>query len=280
MSNKNLIYLIVVFLVLNIFSWGIIFERLILKEKVAFLNVGQADSEIIITKAGNILIDAGSKRVVQEIQNVLPFFEKTIDIFILSHPDRDHFLGIFDILNRYKIRLVVLKDLKDTNTLFQEFLKLVKQKKILVILPLKALKISYEGNNNLLVFSTNNLKQKSTSQSSLIALYSFEGFHFLFTGDIDQYLENQLKPILKNLVSKIEVLKVAHHGSKSSSSKEFLNFIKPRFAVIETGINNYGHPHQEAIERLKEAGATIFRTDLDGSVVFTIKGNNLIYSLK
>lgn len=280
MINKNFIYFIIILFVLNLFSWGMIFERLAFQEKVAFLNVGQADSEIIINQAGNILIDAGSKKAVQELQNILPFFEKTIDIFVLSHPDRDHFSGIFDILNRYRIRLVVLKDVEETDTLFQEFLKLLKQKKILVILPKQAIKISWQGNDNLLVFSTNNLKQKSTSQNSLISLYSFQGFHFLFTGDIDQYLENQLIDLLKPIVSKIDVLKVAHHGSKNSSAKEFLDFLKPIFAVIETGVNSYGHPHKEALERLKEAGATIFRTDLDGSVIFTVKDNNLIYSLK
>jgi len=87
-------------------------------------------------------------------------------------------------------------------------------------------------------------------------------------------------PILTNLKTKVEVLKVNHHGSKNSSSLKFLESLKPKFAVIETGQNSYGHPNQEVLDRLKEVGAIIFRTDLDGSIIFTLDGNNLIYYSK
>lgn len=102
---KPILYFLIV---LNILSWSLILQRVYFKDKVAFLNVGQADSEIILNKAGNILIDAGSKKATKEIENLLPFFDKTIDVFVLSHPDRDHFLGLFGILDNFKIRLTVL----------------------------------------------------------------------------------------------------------------------------------------------------------------------------
>lgn len=278
--EKKFLYCFISLIILNLFCWGIILNYLSFEEKVTFLDIGQADSELIVNKAGNILIDAGSKRALKEIENNLPFFEKTIDVFILSHPDRDHFLGIFDILNHYKVRLVILNDFTKQDSLYQQFLKELKSRKILVIKGENPLRISWFKNDSILVFSTNKLKQKSTSQNSLISLYNFQNFHFLFTGDIDQFLEKQLIAILKPIVEKIEVLKVSHHGSKNSSNQEFLDFIKPLFAVIETGENSYGHPHLEAINRLKESGAQILRTDLDGSIIFTVKDNNLIYSSK
>jgi len=279
-KSKKLFYLFLGLLLLNLVLWSIIIERVFFKEKIVFLDIGQGDSEIIINKGGNILIDAGSKKVVEKIEKELPLFEKTIDIFILSHPDRDHFLGIFDILERYKIRAIILKDLSKSDSLYHQFLEEIKKRKILVLVPKESLKIHWLKKDNVLVFSTEKLKQKSTSQHSLIALYQFKNFNILFTGDIDQYLEKQLIPILQKIVKKIDILKVAHHGSKNSSSKEFLEAFKPLYAVIETGFNNYGHPHQEAIDRLKGVGSFIFRTDLDGSIVFLEKNNQLIYFLK
>ena len=279
-KSKKLFYLFLGLLLLNLILWSIIIERVFFKEKIVFLDIGQGDSEIIINKGGNILIDAGSKKVVEKIEKELPLFEKTIDIFILSHPDRDHFLGIFDVLERYKIRAIILKDLSKSDSLYHQFLEEIKKRKILVLVPKESLKIHWLKKDNVLVFSTEKLKQKSTSQHSLIALYQFKNFNILFTGDIDQYLEKQLIPILQKIVKKIDILKVAHHGSKNSSSKEFLEAFKPLYAVIETGFNNYGHPHQEAIDRLKEVGSFIFRTDLDGSIVFLEKNNQLIYFLK
>lgn len=279
-SSNKIIYFLIALIILNIFCWGIILEYALFPEKVSFLNVGQADSELIITKGGNILIDAGSKRTLKELQNNLPFFEKIIDVFILSHPDRDHFLGIFDVLNNYKVRLVILNDFQKQDSLYQQFLQELKLRKILTIVSKKPIKIQWGNKDSMIVFSTEKLKQKTTSQNSLISLYSFKGFNFLFTGDIDQSLERQLISVLQPLISKIDVLKVSHHGSKNSSAREFLEFIKPLFAVIETGENSYGHPHEETINRLKEVGATILRTDLDGSVIFKVKDNNLIYSLK
>lgn len=279
-KSKKLFYLFLGLLLLNLVLWSIIIERVFFKEKIVFLDIGQGDSEIIINKGGNILIDAGSKKVVEKIEKELPLFEKTIDIFILSHPDRDHFLGIFDVLERYKIRAIILKDLSKSDSLYHQFLEEIKKRKILVLVPKESLKIHWLKKDNVLVFSTEKLKKKSTSQHSLIALYQFKNFNILFTGDIDQYLEKQLIPILQKIVKKIDILKVAHHGSKNSSSKEFLEAFKPLYAVIETGFNNYGHPHQEAIDRLKEVGSFIFRTDLDGSIVFLEKNNQLIYFLK
>ncbi len=279
-KHKKTFYFLVFLVILNCFCWGIIFERLHFKEKVAFLDVGQGDSEIIISSAANILIDAGSKKVLTELSQILPFSDKTIDIFILSHPDKDHFLGIFDILNHYKVKTVILEDISETQTLFLQFLEELKERKIPVILANKPLKIYWQEANKISVFSTKSLKHKSSSQDSLVTMYNFYQNGFLFTGDIDQYVENQLVPILTNLKTKVEVLKVSHHGSKYSSSLEFLKSLKPKFAVIETGQNSYGHPHQEVLERLKEVGAVILRTDLNGSVIFTLNGENLIYYSK
>lgn len=156
----------------------------------------------------------------------------------------------------------------------------IKNRNIKTIVLKTPIKISLGRKENLFVFTTESLKQKSQSQNSLVLLYNFKNFKFLFTGDIDQYLENQLIPVLKSLASKIDVLKVAHHGSKYSSGKLFLANINPTFSVIETGDNSYGHPHQETLDRLKEIGSKVLRTDLDGTVIFLIKNNELIYNLK
>lgn len=279
---KKLFPLLFVLILLNAFCYFVILNQLFLKEKVAFLDVGEADSELIVSKAGNILIDAGSKKVLNEIQETLPIFDKTIDCFILSHPDRDHFLGIFDVLNYYKVKAVILMDIKKEDSLFEEFIKELKAKNILVITPNEffPIKIKLNDNNSLTVFSTKIFKAKSTSQHSLISLYQFNNSNFLFTGDIDSFLEFQLIPVLEKINKKIDVLKVSHHGSKYSTGEKFLDFIKPKYAVIETGKNNYGHPHPEVIERLKKIEALVFRTDINGKIVFLFKNNDLIYLLK
>lgn len=273
--KKPFKYLLIILITANIFTYWIIFDFLCMpKGEVSFLSVGQGDAELIQILAGNILIDAGSDtKILSELDKLLPFYDRTIDLFILSHPNKDHFNGLFDILERYKVRAVMLNNLSYSNSLFQKLLQELDKRGILIIKGIIGTKVSWGNQDNLLFLYPDTMvssKQDPNKFSSVIMLFLGQNC-FLFTGDIGFTQEKKILPLLSCSNDNSRILKVPHHGSRYSSSVSFLEEFKPQIAIIEVGENSYGHPHPDTLERLKNIGAQIFRTDLDGTIRFKIK---------
>lgn len=273
--KKFLLYLLLFLISANIFAYWIIFDFLFMpKGKVSFLSVGQGDAQLIQIPAGNILIDAGpDAKILSELDKLLPFYDRTIDLFILSHPNKDHFSGLFDILERYKVRVVMLNNLTYPDSLFQKLLQELDKKEILVVKGITGANVSWKNQDNLLVLYPDimtSFRQDPNKFSSVNMLFLGQNC-FLFTGDISSPQEKKILPLLSCPDDNYRVLKVPHHGSRYSSSMQFLERFKPQVAIIEVGENSYGHPHPDTLERLKNIGAQIFRTDLDGTIRFIIK---------
>ena len=273
--SKPFKYLLIILIIANIFTYWIIFDFLCMpKGEVSFLSVGQGDAQLIQISGGNILIDAGpGAKVLSELDKLLPFYDRTIDLFILSHPNKDHFNGLFDILERYKVRAVMLNNLSYSNSLFQKLLQELDKKEVLIIKGIAGTNVSWENQDNLLVLYPNTMvssKQDPNKFSSVDMLFLGQNC-FLFTGDIGSAQEKKILPLLFCPDDNSRILKVPHHGSRYSSSARFLERFKPQIAVIEVGENSYGHPHPDTLERLKNIGAQIFRVDLDGTIRFKIK---------
>lgn len=238
---------------------------------IYFLNVGQGDSILIRSPSGeNIIVDGGpAQNVLSELNEVLPFFDNTIDHAILTHPDRDHIEGLIYILKKYPVKHVIFAAVNRQDYFFDTFLREIQKRRISVtiadensdILLQDGLLIDILFPFSQIVGGANN----DQNNLSVAAKISYGEIDVLLTGDMETLEENALMRHGLNLES--EILKVAHHGSASSSTKDFLKAVKPEYSVISAGENNtYGHPHKPVLKRLQNIGSKILRTDRNGRV--------------
>ncbi len=272
--------LIIVFLcVINFFSWQTLFYFKDDNLKVVFFDVGQGDAIFIRTpQKHHILIDGGPGNVVLEkLSRELPFFYNSIDLLILTHPHEDHVSGLIEVLDRYNVKDIVCTGVLGESTISKKWNDLINKKGyrearagqkifandfyITTLYPVESIKEE---------------KVKDLNAVSVISLFNFKGkYKFLFTGDAYSAQEKELLSYCEeanncdNLA--VDVLKVGHHGSKTSTSEAFLEKVMPKIAVIMVGADNrYGHPHHEVIERLEDFNINVMRTDRDGDVVFNL----------
>lgn len=260
-------YLIFALFLATVLVWISIYQRPDNKLHLIFCNVGQGDAILVIQGSFQALIDGGpNRRVLDCLSGHLPFWDRTIELAILTHPEADHFTGLIDVTDRYNIKEFVSNGLVVERTGFREFQKVVVKEGALVHTARSGEKIRV----GLLDFSVLNPITTSVdiNETSLVFKLSFGDFDALLTGDISQKIENQL------IIGPVEILKVAHHGSKYSSSEEFLAKVSPALAIISVGKNSFGHPTKEVLDRLSQIGAKIMRTDQNGEIEIVSDGKN------
>ncbi|MCX6724156.1 MAG: ComEC/Rec2 family competence protein [Candidatus Staskawiczbacteria bacterium] len=296
MQKKYIVGFALFLFFLNILCWQEVFvlsgPRYL---QVDFFDVGQGDSAFIRTPEGhNILIDGGpDQSVLARLNTVLPFWDKSLDLVILTHPEKDHMQGLLDVLQRYQVDYflwtgVIKNDAE--NKKLADILKRLEsstQNSMLAALSPEKIKVitAVAGQEikagNVLIDTLYPLEDvsgkelKNTSNDTCVVSRLIYGkISFLFTGDISSTAEKDLVSDGFNLQS--DVLKVAHHGSKYSTSDIFLAAVEPKMAVISVGAKNtYGHPTPETLQRLEKFGIKIFRTDKDGDVNFISDGKNI-----
>ena len=226
----------------------------------------------------------------EKLAKYLPFGKRQIDLMILSHPHSDHLNGLIEVLKRYTVKEVWLTGVVHTSSGYLEFLNLIKNKKI----PVKNIfacdenmvagcsqEIILENNVRFeVLWPRKNLTAERVddlNNTSLVLKLIYQNSSWLLPGDLDSAAENEL---VKNNPEdlKVDVLKVAHHGSSSATSEEFLQLVSPTDAVISVGADNdYGHPSPRIINRLKRAGVNIWRTDELGDIITV--GNGAIIKM-
>ena len=248
--------------------------------KVYFIDVGQGDSTLIITPQGKtILIDGGGSENYDVGKNILlPYLldrkVTNLDYVIISHFDTDHVGGILTVLEELNVKKVIIGKQYESSENYEKFLKIVKSKNILVKQVQKGDVISVENGIKIKVLFPEEkmIEENSINNNSLVFKLMYKDFSILFTGDIERISEERLVKLYSNTnILKSTILKVAHHGSKTSSIQEFLELVHPKIALIGVGKNNlYGHPNQEIIERLEAVGAKIYRTDSDGEITIEV----------
>ncbi len=293
--------------VLDFFCWREVFilagPRFL---KVEFFNVGQGDSAFIETPQGHqILIDGGpDPTVLSKLNSLMPFWDKEIDVVILTHPEKDHMAGILDVLQRYKVDYFLwtgvvkndaenkkLSELLDKisqprNNFFAAlvgFLSRDKKPTITKIINVSAGTKIKAGNAKMdILYPSENLagkEMKDTSNDTCVVSKLIYGKDsFLFTGDISSSAEKNLAKIVGGRSAhnlRADVLKVAHHGSKYSTSELFLQNVQPEYAVISVGKNSYGHPTPEVLQRLDKYGIKTLITDQSGDIEFVSDGQNI-----
>ncbi len=277
MKLDNWVILLVLFLVVfDIFIWAeILFNDPGKNTELYFLDVGQGDAELVVLPGGvKILIDAGpNNRILNQLSSIFSPFERYIDLIVLSHPQTDHFTGLIDVLKRYQAGAFISNGQEGTAQSFKDLEKIIKGNKIKTLILSEGDKIRYQDNYfEILSPSKNLLLSNELNDATLVMKLTSQNFKTLFTGDTSSLVENYL---LQKYDLDIDVLKVAHHGSKFSSTENFLKSISPKISIIEVGKNSYGHPTEEVLNRLSMIGTQIFRTDQDGTIKLIINDRGI-----
>ncbi len=266
MNKKDLIIIILILLIsLDFLVWRVIFKtHLVSNNEIYFLDVGQGDSEFLNFKDGiQILIDAGrGNKILKELSLLLPFYDKYIDLVIVSHPEIDHYGGVVNLLEYFKIGAFIFNGKIPLNSKFESLIEKLKARQIPIITLAKSDKILIGNQAELLVLSPD-LQESypSLNDYSLVLELVVGKVKSLFTGDISSVVE---KKLIKDYGLNLDILKVAHHGSRYSSSQEFLQKTTPKISIIEVGENSYGHPHPEVIKRLARVGSRVYTTTQGG----------------
>ena len=245
-------------------------NKIIPTNQVIFLDVGQGDASFISLENKNILIDTGglfSSNPSEEIITMLKSFGiNKLDFLIISHGDYDHMGDGINLVNNYKVKNVVF-NCGEFNELEKELIKVLDKKKINYYSCIKELNID---SNKLYFLQTK--KYNNENDNSNVIYTELDGYKFMFMGDASQEREKDI--LEKYNLGSIDFFKVGHHGSNTSSSKEFIDKINPKYSIISVGKNNrYGHPNKEVLNNLSDS--KIYRTDQDGSIMFKIKKNKL-----
>ncbi len=266
--DKNFFKKIIVFglILFNVYVWGIIGSYFLMKPAVHFLNVFQGDAILIGGKFGNILIDAGKKNyVLKPLSAKMAFFDKTIDVALVTHADTDHFEGFLSLLDYYKVKVVIANDFSADNEKYQKLLQKIIEKDIKVVYGVTGTKIySDEFDMNIVYPSASQIDNKKTNENSIVALVSIFDKNFLMTGDINNKILNKIA--LDGLVKNIDFLKLAHHGAKNSVDSEFLEKFDIKDVAVSVGSNSYGHPNKTILEMLGSFGVNVLRTDQNGTI--------------
>lgn len=270
MSNYKYIVAII-FILLILFAST--FNRKI-NLQIGFLDVGQGDAMIISTPQGqNILIDGGANnQVLSQVADFLPWWERKIDYLVVTHYHDDHVSGLIELLNKYKVEhILVTGHQPEADFLYQLWQKALAEHKLqaTVVQPGQKFIIADNLYWQILLADSN---QKNYNDNSLVMRLTYGQTDFLFMGDLSS--EGEEKLLGTGLPLDSEVLKVGHHGSKYSSSAEFLEAIKPELCVIESGVDNkFGHPHKETLDRLNKIGCQIADTQQNGTIIVLSDGN-------
>ena len=236
---------------------------------VNYINVGQGDSILIKVGDCDILIDAGTANYGSTVSNYLKSQGvDDIELMINTHPDADHCGGLTKVLNDFVVEQVwISKDTSKTTAAYKNFVSAISSEGLTAKKPNAGTVFTYEYLTLTVLYSA---VGSDSNNSSIVVMLEYGSFRFLFTGDAGEEVENQLVSSGADL--DCDVLKVGHHGSKYSSTAGFLSAVGAEYGVICVGSNSYGHPTNETLNRLSSAGVAVYRTDLNGNIVFFTDG--------
>ena len=250
--------------------WLILFCSLQAKDKnlaVNFLDVGQADAILLRTPQGtNILIDGGAdNNLLYQVSEHLPWWDRTIDYVIISHFHDDHYSGLIELTRKYNIKNIIIPKVSGDSPLYNAWQQAVSTEHLKVEEAVIGQKYDLGQGINWQILMAQDGEPKDLNQSSVVVKVSAGTVDFLLMGDLPSSEEAEL--LQSGFDLSAEILKVGHHGSKYSSSDEFLATVNPDLCVIESGKDNkFGHPHQETIDRLEKVGCDIKNTQYNGTI--------------
>lgn len=240
--------------------------------RIVFLSVGQGDAILISQGMNQVVIDGGrdGRRLLSRLGRHVPFYDRTIETLIPTHPDADHIGGLSALLERYRVETVFDTGARtDTKSAFLFYRDLEHEgARTVPALRGTALTLPRGGKLSVLYpYAPLPADMPETNEGSVVARFEFGETSFLLTGDLPD--EERFIPDL----AQADVLKAAHHGSQYSTSNALLDQVRPQEAIISVGENSYGHPHANVLTRLLAHGVAIHRTDTEGDIVYTCHGD-------
>ncbi|WP_371742829.1 ComEC/Rec2 family competence protein [Exiguobacterium sp. s57] len=246
--------------------------------KVHYIDIGQGDAIYIKMPSGeDVIIDGGNKG---KGDAIVAYLKKQkvddIEVLISTHPDADHIGGLDEILDAYRVENIYAPKVKHTTQAYKDFLQAVKREgktiktaQMGVSLPIKGVSAKFVG-------PVKSYSNSDLNNWSAVLHVTYKKNTFLFTGDAEHVSEKDM--MAKKQTLRADVLKVGHHGAKTSTSSTFLNTVKPKHAIISVGKNSYGHPTSEVVTNLKRQKVNTLRTDINGTIIIT--GNGSSYAVK
>lgn len=237
-----------------------------------FFDVGQGDSAMIKKGDWEMIVDGGpDKTVLEKLGKYLSYNDRKIEVIILTHAHADHVNGLVEIIERYQVDKIYFNGSIHTSPGYEQFLKIIKEKKINTEIIEKPQEIIWDNGIHLQflapVKSFYQVRPEQINNSSLVFRLIYGNNNALFMGDFEE--EEFLINLYSSSTLKSQLLKVGHHGSSNANSKEFLSIVSPIFAVISCGKNNkFNHPHYRTLYNLQQINAQILRTDLLGDIFF------------
>lgn len=246
--------------------------------EVHYIDVGQGDATLIKCGSHAMLIDGGNNNKGTTVQLYLKKQGvESLDYVIGTHPDADHIGGLDVIVYKYNCDTVIMPDYeKDTKT-YQELVDVIHDKNMKITYPVVGEQYALGEAKFTIIAPNSNSYGGNANNYSVAILLEYGKNRFLFTGDAEEASEAEM--LTNGIDISADVYKVAHHGSRSASTQEFLNAVHPKYAVISCGEgNSYGHPHAEVLNRLRSMGVEVFRTDEQGSIIASSNGENITWN--
>lgn len=250
--------------------------------RVTFFDVGQGDGILVETPSGNqIVIDGGpSEKIVAKLGQMLPFWDHSIDLLILTHPHADHLDGLLEVLKRYDVDMVMESGVAHSIPEYHEWHAMLREKNVRVVRAQRGQTIDAGGGVRFTVLAPfeDYFEQspKNIHDAMVVSRLAYGSGSILLMGDAERMVEYRLLHESSEIAEGVlhsDILKVGHHGSKTSTTEEFLRAVTPSYAIISVGRKNrYGHPYQEVLNRLISFGGIVLRTDQEGDIHFISEG--------
>lgn len=269
-------------LIATIFLFYQDFKSLHRKLTFAMLDIGQGDALFIESPTGTqIMFDGGPARsVMGPLSRVMSPFDRSIDAIVITNPDADHISGFLDILKNYKVGKVFEPGTFNDSKTYQNLKQEIKNKNIPDILARRGMRLQIGGGAVIdILFPDRDVSTWASNDGSIVAKLTYEKTSVMLTGDSTALTEKII--LAENSKAKLQstILKVGHHGSRTSSSQSFVKAVTPIYAMISDGKDNkYGHPHKETLDTLSSFGAKVFRTDFLGTIIMKSDGKSEAFS--
>lgn len=277
-SSKKYTLLIIIFIlvILNVFLIRLDIQSLHKGLTFAMLNIGQGDGLFIESPAGTqIMFDGGpAHSVLGQLSRVMSPFDRSIDAIVITNPDADHIGGFLDILKNYKVGKVFEPGTFNDSKTYQNLEAEIKRQGIADILVKKGMRLDLGGGAVIdILFPDQDVSAWATNDGSVVAKLTYGQTSVMLTGDATMKTEKIILGEFSKTALASTVLKVGHHGSRTSTGADFVQAVSPTYALISDGKDNkYGHPHREVLDTLTQFGAKTFRTDLLGTIIMKSDG--------
>lgn len=247
------------------------------KLRIIVCNVGQGDAILITRGTEQMLIDGGpDNKVLGCLGRHIPFYDRRIEVVMLTHPEADHLTGLTDVVKSYSVMQFISPAVGKNTVVYEKLTKAVRDKQIPVKIVYAGDQIKFGGIKFDVVWPEKEwvemqaVGKDEVNGYAIGGILKYGGFKMMFTGDADQQIEAD--ELVNGRLEQVDVLKVPHHGSKTGMTKDWLEALRSKLAVISVGKNNYGHPTEEALKLLSDEEMKILRTDQEGDIEIITDG--------